>query len=55
MKKIVSLAAVSAAMLLSVNVVALSVGTVDMEKVVTNSPQAKAIKAEMEKILNVNN
>ena len=49
MKKIVSLAAVSAAMLLSINAVALSVGTVDMEKVVTDSPQAKKIKAEMEK------
>lgn len=49
MKKIISIAAVSAALLVSVNTWAADIGTVNMETVVTDSPQAKKIKAEMEK------
>ena len=49
MKKIISMVAVSAALLLSVNTWAADVGTVNMETVVTDSPQAKKIKSDMEK------
>ncbi len=49
MKKMIGIAVASAALLLSANTWAADIGTVNMEKVVTESPQAKKIKAEMEK------
>ncbi len=48
MKKVFQVAAVSAALMMSLSASALSVGTIDMESVVTKSPQAKKIKSEME-------